>query len=771
MTTATIKWYYYTGSEWTDISEYVLDKSCRGGWGMTGNKYTDRLARVGEMSLALINDNGYFDPDNASALTGWAINAKVKLVITYDSESWTRFYGTVESIKFTDDSKYSSIANARVVDWMDYAYKRTLTDIGIETYRRGGYAVDKVVDEVGFTPLATQYSEGDYEFDAIFDSLTTTTKAATELNKIVLSENGYLYNRHDKINGETLVFESESYRNGLRTLSQLPVLSASSGYWLTEGGDYVLTEGGDKVILDATQDAHINGTAQQYARTHGENILNSITVTAYPKRIDDTEQTLYSLGTPIKISSGETKTITVRYQNNATKESCNAITSLMIQPVATTDYLMNTKKDGTGTDITSDLTVTVEYHTASADVTMTNASGYKGKVTKLKLRGYGIYQDSNVKITAEDAGSISDYGTLELNIEQQYQRDTEMGGFLAEKIVGVESGPRTKLDKVRMITNTSDTHMAAFLSIDIGDMVKITESNLGLADYFYVQGIEFDIIDGSAIVYSWLLEESMSVLSGFYSLVACEYEHTEVRDNGGNDIADEISFGNIPKMVDLPQMTISAWVDTTAFTGDDQADILCGWLDNAGGFEFAVLAPEGKGTASLNHELYFIKVCSGTGGNWYSSGGTGVPTSEWVNVIVTADDKDITFYINGSSQTTSVLVAPVGDVESWDGMILTLGNITSVNPVSNHAKPFSGKLADVRVYNRILTASDISTINSEGIGGTGVNDGFVFQAPSVLTRELATLTDQELASTDRVFDAINGYVGTPGGTPVVRAIT
>jgi hypothetical protein len=34
--------------------------------------------------------------------------------------------------------------------------------------------------------------------------MTTTTKAATEINKVVLSEGGYFYNRHDKINGETL---------------------------------------------------------------------------------------------------------------------------------------------------------------------------------------------------------------------------------------------------------------------------------------------------------------------------------------------------------------------------------------------------------------------------------------------------------------------------------------------------------------------------------------------------------------------------------------
>lgn len=768
MTTATIKWYYYTGSEWTDITEYVLNGSCGGRWGMPGNKYTDRLARVGEMSLALINDDGYFDPDNASVLTGWAINAKMKLVITYDGVSWTRFYGTIESIKFTDDSKYSSIANARIVDWMDYAYKRTLTDIGIETYKRGGYAVDKIVDEVNRAPLATQYSEGDYEFDAIFDSLTTTTKAATELNKIVLSENGYLYNRHDKISGETLVFESESYRNGLRTLSQLPVLAASSGYWLTEGGDYVLTEGGDKVILDATQDAHINGTAQRYSRTHGENILNSITVTAYPKRIDTTEQTLYSLGTPIKISSGETKTITVRYQNNATKESCNAITSLMIQPVATTDYLMNTKKDGTGTDITSDLTVTVEYNTASADVTMTNASAYTGKITKLELRGYGVYQDSSVKATAEDTDSIEDYGLLELNIEQQYQRDIEPGEVMANKILQTEKNPRTKLDKVRMITNTSDTHMAAFLSIDIGDIVKITESNLGLADYFYVQGIEFDIIDGSVIAYSWTLTDAdPSIALGTNTLAAIEFTYAN------NQVID---FGRVHKLEDSPERTVILSVYPHQYA--DQS------LFEYGGISVAHFYDSCRYQFYLKYdsgtEMYLGYTCAG----WTDDYGiiyshkleSNIQTNTWSRIALTSYPKsaEITpsFYIGGSPvaiyEGASVggwFRRPIGSKLSEEGIKLYLGGyyLSDTNVYQNS---LDGVMKNVLIYNRILSAAEIAL----DAAGTLVTNGLVFRGLCIPTSQTAAYYDQALAASQKLYDDINGTIGTPYGAPTCREI-
>jgi len=454
--TPTITWHYWDGDSWEDISGYVLDDTCQGGWGMSSNRPLDRLATPGEMSFDADNSGGLFDPDNASVLTGWALNTKVKMTVTYSGYSKIAFYGHVTDIQITDNSTTYSVASIAVLDWLDYAYRYTITQQSIETYKRGDQVVDTIVDAVGHTPQATEYATGDYEFEAAFDSMTVKTKAATELNKIVLSEGGYFYNRHDRTTGEKLVFENATYRNGLRTLSKLPELSTS--YLLKAGSatDKVLLAGTtDKVLLNTVTDAHMNGIGERYERSHGENILNKVKVTAYPKRTDTTEQTLYALGDVLKISSGETKTINVRYQNADTKESCNAITSLMVQPVATTDYLMNTKKDGTGTNITTDLTVSVVFRTAEAEITLTNASAYTGKVTKLKLRGYGVYQDSSIEITVDDAASQTAYSESELNIEQQYQRDTTAGQLWAGRIVAREAEPRTVLNKVTFSANKS----------------------------------------------------------------------------------------------------------------------------------------------------------------------------------------------------------------------------------------------------------------------------------------------------------------------------
>ena len=754
----TVTWYYHDGTQWVDISAYVFHRSGESGRYGCGNKPLDRLARTGELNFTLDNRTGRFDPDDTDCLTGWGYNTKVKLVVSYEGYSKTLWYGSVSKIRLNDNVINDHTAQVLVSDWMGYAYKKTLGEQSIETYKRGGELCAEIVTEVGQTPLATSYAVGDYGFPAAFDSMTTTTKAATELNKIVLSENGYFYNRHDRTTGEKLVFENATYRNGLRTLSKLPELSTS--YLLKAGSatDHVLLAGTtDKVLINTVTDAHMNGIGERYERTHGENIINKVTVTAYPKRTDTEEQTLYSLGEVIRISSGETKTINVRYQNADTKESCNAITSLMVDPVATTDYTMNTRKDGKGTDLTSSLTVSVVFRTAEAEITLTNTSGYLGQIRKLQLRGYGVYQDSSIKAVVEDTSSQASYSEAELNIEQQYQRDVVAGKLWAKKIVGVESSPRTKLNKITFCANKSEMRMLAFLACDIGDLVKITESGLNLDGYYYyINGIEFAITEGNIITYSWILDDSAGISENRFSNVALEFSPSS---------EDIIEFGEIPSLVDLPDQSITAWCDVTTIGA--WCDIVCMWVDNAGGLEWSVGIHETNGLI-----MNLVMPYAGGGGYWISGYESEITSGgSFVFLGVSITGTVIKFYINGVLKTTNVLLEPIGTRLSYSGANYTVGNIRSINPPSDYGKPFAGKLADIRHHNVILTEDEMMQVYTDGIGGAGVTRGLLFHTPAILTSKLSTLTDQTLASTDRVFDSVNGYAGTPGGSVVVRAIT
>lgn len=752
-----IKWYYYNaaGAAWVDITGYVLTKSgVSGHWGMRSNKYTDRLAATGEMRMLLDNASGVFDPDDASVLTGWALNAIVKLVVTYDSVDYVRFRGKVTRIEMSDPNTYEHTASVTVSDWMYNAYNKKIDQLSVQTFKRGGQVVDSIVDAVGVTPLATAYSVGDYEFPAAFDSMTITTTAATELNKVVLSENGYFYCRHDKVNGETLVFEAESDRNGLRTVSKIPKLKADSGFVLKAGSatDYVLMAGSatDKLILNETADADFDGIAQGYSRTHGDNVLNKVTVTAYPKRVDTTEQTLYSLGTPLMLAPGETKTITVKYQNATTKESCNAITSLCSQPVATTDYLMNTKKEGTGTNITANLTVSVIFYTAEAEVTVTNASAYNGHVTRLYLKGYGVYQDASIKAIAEKSASQTAYGVQELNIEQRYQRDVISGQSLAFRMANVEKDPRTKLDSVRFIANKSSTAMYAFCVLDIGDMVRVTESTLNLDDDFYIQGVEFSIQEGDVIMYKWILGVSIALLA-----VACTPVALEFTNTAGQYVMfpSSCTSGTTQKSI-----TFDLYLDSFGDTGLPAYLITKTNLPTADSFGWEVRL--GTGT----EQLYYFQYTEGSNYITWGTGASSVAVETVYHVAILYDNSSIannpTIYINGVeaslTESGSTAYAPV----DADDAPLNIGP-------SFLRKSIDGKMSKVRVHNVILTAEEVATIN----GGSEVTRGLIFSAPTVPTDETADYYDVTLTNEIPLFDEVEFKVGIPQGSPICREIT
>jgi len=125
---------------------------------------------------------------------------------------------------------------------------------------------------------------------------------------------------------------------------------------------------------------------------------------------------------------------------------------------------------------------------------------------------------------------------------------------------------------------------------------------------------------------------------------------------------------------------------------------------------------------------------------------------------------DAKLYINGVSQVVTVVSTPIGLPQSLDGGLFTIGNIY------DNATPFDGIIKDARVYNRILSDAEILQIYNEGVGGSGVTSGLIFQGTCVRTGDLAYFTDHALLSTDRLIDNIYGEIGKPTGSPITRII-
>ena len=75
----------------------------------------------------------------------------------------------------------------------------------------------------------------------------------------------------------------------------------------------------------------------------------------------------------------------------------------------------------------------------------------------------------------------------------------------------------------------------------------------------------------------------------------------------------------------------------------------------------------------------------------------------------------------------------------------------------------------MRVYNRILSAAEVTTLYNGGTPDMDlVTDGLQFQAFVVPTFRLTDFVDATLTSDMKVRDRIYGVVGTPHGSPIGR---
>jgi len=243
-------------------------------------------------------------------------------------------------------------------------------------------------------------------------------------------------------------------------------------------------------------------------------------------------------------------------------------------------------------------------------------------------------------------------------------------------------------------------------------------------------------------MFTWILKQTYNLTSGL-SLVSCEFS-----DAG----TDSLDVGLMPHIDNLAQRSDSFWVYIKELpTGTDLSVVF-------GTNGYAVY---------LNSDGYLelIVTRTTTSGVWF---GTAYPMAlgQWYHVVVTIDNSSTTndpiFYVDGTSRAIYEYATPSGTLSFQTNYIKKFGfqDFASAGLI--------GAVKDYRIYNRILSAGEVSTLNSEGAGGTGVSStGLLFQGPCVRTRDLTYYTGHTMTADDRLIDNIYGVTGSATGSPVI----
>jgi hypothetical protein len=329
-----------------------------------------------------------------------------------------------------------------------------------------------VLSEMTVQPQATSYATGNQTFEYVFDTVRRRTSALREFAKLANSEVGSIFIYKDATNGETLKFDARYTRQ-----------QRSSG-------------------------ATLNNTMVDLVTDYGGLFANRSRVTAFPREIDSAATTvLWELQREISLLPGETRDDLFGKYRDPAGGSTSVSGKDMVNPVSSTDYLMNDTSGGGGADLTSDLSVTATFGANGVSFSLTNNNATKtGYITKLQVRGKGIYFFDPVVSIVEDASSISSYGLQEYQLSQEYQDNPLQSRSVADYFLDRLSVLREDVKSVQFIPNSSASLMTAFLSLDVGDRFTLQETVSGISSDYFINGATLRITKKGIAFVSWIPE-------------------------------------------------------------------------------------------------------------------------------------------------------------------------------------------------------------------------------------------------------------------------
>lgn len=358
--------------------EYMLKASAKG--------FAD--TEVGTAEITLKNVDGRFDPLN----TGSAIypnvkpGAEAKLRVYDGSTTYSLIRGRIADIVPTGAGARKKV-KLKLVDGAQW-----LKDHAIRSATFTAKATDSAIDEV-LTLAAWPAAWGD-ALTAGDDTLSywwaDGESALEAIDALAQSEVGFFY-----IAGDGKATFKPRNKNYNQTSA------------FTFNGDDILEDG----IL----------FAQPW-----ETVRNLVQVQCYP-RVLQTSGVLWTYNEKPYLEPNGSLEVFATF----TYDSRNVAALNLIEPVTVTDFAANTLVDGTGTDVTANVTVTMTAYAKSCKLVIANTSATEvAYLTLLQVRGQAV-DCPNVAVVEVDNSGGAIYGARTLALDLAWQQNTPVAFDLA----------------------------------------------------------------------------------------------------------------------------------------------------------------------------------------------------------------------------------------------------------------------------------------------------------------------------------------------------
>jgi hypothetical protein len=483
-----------------DISSDVIDLQ----W-TRGRDYASQLegkSISGKLTATLVNTDGKYSPSNASsALTGNILPGRTVKVQAGNStfpatfpvafNDGVRWQGKLDRILPTPSSV--GIKTCKLTAFGILGYLNQFSpDVATQTSRRTDQAIGDVLDAAGLTSAGDRSLDtGKTTISRFWTSNKSTIKA---LRLIEEAEAGFI----KESKSAQVVFENRTHRltETTSTTSQATFSDASGA---SHTFQTIHQEDPLSTIIN-----HVEAEARTYDTASVANLwTHPETGSASPT-----------------LAPGEAKTFEAMYPNPDSDNKAmevNAWTS----PAATTDYLANTASDGSGTNKTSDISVSQAKTGEKMAITLTNsATGSDVFLTKIQARGTAVSTKNPCMVRAIDSTSKTAYGERKFKASTKWIPTTSEAQDWCDYYLSIFASP---VEVLTMGINASDSaNVGQVLSRDISDRITVVannDANLGINSDFFIETESHKVTNGGSVHnVTWKLSPASGGYSQFWVL-------------------------------------------------------------------------------------------------------------------------------------------------------------------------------------------------------------------------------------------------------------
>lgn len=208
----------------------------------------------------------------------------------------------------------------------------------------------------------------------------------------------------------------------------------------------------------------------------GEDIINDLTLSYTSRDVGSEGTVLWTLKSiPFLLKNGNKRAFNARYFD-VNNEQLNVGARTTIAPVSGIDFTANLTSDGSGTDLSSTISVSVESSGNGAKITVFNNSGIDVYVTLLQMRGTPITHIEE-RYQTVDGASIAANELYPKSIEVRALDNTSLAEQFGNYVVAKFKDPIFRFETVTFNSLNGDTMTDASVNRVIGDKITITDAS------------------------------------------------------------------------------------------------------------------------------------------------------------------------------------------------------------------------------------------------------------------------------------------------------